>query len=157
MKAPALTIDRKNKTITIVMALEPARPSKATGKTMVIGSTKGLRTSAEQFARRPVCFTANVIYFQGQASKFGRRRCGLTGRTTTVASKGVWEKGFWIVHQIQKGEVMNTKHQRSEETINKAHSRTTIRKPHRRGPVLGTGIRAKEPCGIAVLKSGWKN
>ena len=63
MKAPTLTIDRKNKTITIVMALEPARPSKATGKTMVIGSTKGLRTSAEQYAKRPVLFTANVFFY----------------------------------------------------------------------------------------------
>jgi hypothetical protein len=71
MKAPTLTIDRKNKTITIVMALEPARPSKATGKTMVIGSTKGLRTSAEQFARRSVCFTANVIYFQAKQVSSG--------------------------------------------------------------------------------------
>jgi hypothetical protein len=63
MKAPSLTIDRKNKTITAVMALETARPSKATGKTMLIASTRGLRTSAETYARRPVYFTANVLYY----------------------------------------------------------------------------------------------
>ena len=63
MRAASLTIDRKNKTITIVLVLETARPSKATGKTMLIASTRGLRTSRETYARRPVYFTANVLYF----------------------------------------------------------------------------------------------
>jgi len=74
MKAPSLTIDRQNKTITIVMALAAARPSKSTGKTMVIGSTKGLRTSAEQFARRPVCFTANVFFYSADRPKLKKQR-----------------------------------------------------------------------------------
>ena len=47
MKAPAITIDRKLKKVTIEMALETARPSKATGRTMLIASTRGLRTSPE--------------------------------------------------------------------------------------------------------------
>jgi hypothetical protein len=63
MRAASLTIDRKNKTITIVLVLETARPSKATGKTMLIASTRGLRASRETYARRPVYFTANVLYF----------------------------------------------------------------------------------------------
>jgi len=83
MKAPSLTIDRKNKTITVVMALEVAHPSKATGKTMVIGSTKGLRTSTEQFARRPVCFTANVVYFPANRFNSGGDSADSNGRSTT--------------------------------------------------------------------------
>ena len=63
MKAASITIDRKNKTISILMALETARPSKATGKTMLIASTRGLRISAATYARRPVYFTANVLYY----------------------------------------------------------------------------------------------
>ena len=63
MKPPSITIDRKLKTVTIVMALESARPSKATGRTMVIASTRGLRTSNEQYAKRPVLFTANVFFY----------------------------------------------------------------------------------------------
>ncbi len=60
---PSITIDRKLKMVTIVMPLESARPSKATGKTMLIASTRGLKTSSETYAHRPVCFTANVLYF----------------------------------------------------------------------------------------------
>jgi hypothetical protein len=63
MKAPSITIDRKLKTVTLVLSLETARPSKATGKTMLIASTRGLRTSNEQYARRPVLFTANVFFY----------------------------------------------------------------------------------------------
>jgi hypothetical protein len=63
VKPPSITIDRKLKTVTIVMALESARPSKATGRTMVIASTRGLRTSNEQYAKRPVLFTANVFFY----------------------------------------------------------------------------------------------
>jgi hypothetical protein len=63
MKAASIMIDRKNKTISILMPLETARPSKATGKTMLIASTKGLRTSTATYARRPVYFTANVLYY----------------------------------------------------------------------------------------------
>jgi hypothetical protein len=63
MKAPSMTIDRKQKTATIVMPLEKARPSKATGKTMLIASTRGNRTSTETYAHRPVCFTANVFFY----------------------------------------------------------------------------------------------
>ena len=63
MKSPAITIDRTQKTVTIVLQLDTARPSKATGKTMLIASTRGLRTSKETYARRPVYFTANVLYF----------------------------------------------------------------------------------------------
>jgi hypothetical protein len=63
MMNPSITVDRKLKRVTIVMALESARPSKATGKTMLIASTRGLKTSTETYAHRPVCFTANVLYF----------------------------------------------------------------------------------------------
>ena len=55
MRQPSVEIDRKNKTVTITMALEKPHPSRSTGKTRVIASTSGLRTSAESYARRPVC------------------------------------------------------------------------------------------------------
>ena len=63
MTQPAIKIDRKTKTVTITLALEKARPSRSTGKTRLIASTGGLKTSAESYARRPVFFTANVFFF----------------------------------------------------------------------------------------------
>jgi hypothetical protein len=63
MKQSSIQIDRENKTVTIVMPLEKPRPSKSTGKTRVIATTGGLKTSAESYARRPVCFTANVFFY----------------------------------------------------------------------------------------------
>ena len=60
---PSIKIDRKLKIATIVMPLQPARPSKATGKTMLIATTSGLRTSTETYSRRPVLFTANVFFY----------------------------------------------------------------------------------------------
>ena len=63
MKQSSIQIDRENKTVTIVMALEKPRPSKSTGKTRVIATTGGLRSSAESYARQPVFFTANVFFY----------------------------------------------------------------------------------------------
>jgi hypothetical protein len=63
MKQSSIQIDRENRTVTIIMPLEKPRPSKSTGKTRVIATTGGLRTSAESYARRPVCFTANVFFY----------------------------------------------------------------------------------------------
>jgi len=63
MKQSSIQIDRENKTVTIVMPREKARPSKSTGKTRVIATTGGLRSSAESYARQPVFFTANVFFF----------------------------------------------------------------------------------------------
>jgi len=63
MKQPSIQIDRENKTVTIVMRLEKPRPSKSTGRTRLIATTGGLKTSAESYARQPVFFTANVFFF----------------------------------------------------------------------------------------------
>lgn len=69
--SPSITIDRKSKKVTIEMGLETARPSKATGKTMLIASTRGLRTSPEPYARRPVFFTANVFFYPANTGNSG--------------------------------------------------------------------------------------
>jgi len=63
MKETSIRLDRKNKTVTIVMPLEKAQPSRSTGKTQVIATTGGLKTSEESYSHRPVCFTANVFFF----------------------------------------------------------------------------------------------
>ena len=63
MKQSSVQIDRKNKTVPVVMPLEKPRPSKSTGKTLVIATTGGLKTSGESYARRPVCFTANAFFY----------------------------------------------------------------------------------------------
>jgi hypothetical protein len=105
MKAPSLTIDRKNKAITIVMALEAAHPSKATGKTMVIGSTKGLRTSAEKFARRPVCFTANVVYFPAKPANSGGGSADSNGTNDDLLrARGSEGKGSGSRNKFKKEE-----------------------------------------------------
>jgi hypothetical protein len=72
MKSPSITIDRKSKKVTIEMGLETARPSKATGRTMLIASTRGLQTSPELYARRPVCFTANVFFYPANTANSER-------------------------------------------------------------------------------------
>jgi hypothetical protein len=63
MTQPTIQIDRKNKQVTITMPLQKPHPSKSTGKTLVIASTGGLRTSEESYARQPVWFTANVFFY----------------------------------------------------------------------------------------------
>jgi hypothetical protein len=70
MKASSITIDRKLKTVTIVMPLETARASKS-GKTMLIATTKGLRTSTEQYARRPIFFTGNAFFYAANSANSG--------------------------------------------------------------------------------------
>jgi hypothetical protein len=69
MKHPSIQIDRKNKTVTIVMPLEKPRPSRSTGKTLVIATTGGLKTSEELYARQPVCFSANVFFYPKKAAE----------------------------------------------------------------------------------------
>jgi len=69
--SPSITIDRKSKKVTIEMGLETARPSKATGRTMLIASTRGLQTSPELYARRPVLFTANVFFYPANSASSG--------------------------------------------------------------------------------------
>jgi len=49
VKQPSIEIDRKEKLVTIVMPLEKPRPSKSTGKTRVIATTGGLKTSTESY------------------------------------------------------------------------------------------------------------
>jgi hypothetical protein len=72
MMSPSISIDRKLKKVIIEMALETARPSKASGKTMLIASTRGLRTSPELYARRPVLFTANVFFYPANTANSER-------------------------------------------------------------------------------------
>jgi hypothetical protein len=68
MTRPSIQIDRQNKTVTIVMPLEKPRPSRSTGKTLVIATTGRLKTSEELYARQPVCFSANVFFYPKKAA-----------------------------------------------------------------------------------------
>jgi len=72
MTQPSIRIDRKNKQITITMPLEKPHPSRSSGKTRVIATTGGLRTSEESYSRRPVCFTANVFFFPKNSDEGGK-------------------------------------------------------------------------------------
>lgn len=71
MRPPLIDIDRKNKTVTIVMPLQKPRPSRSTGKTRVIATTGGLKSTGEVYARRPVCYTANVFFFPAAPTREG--------------------------------------------------------------------------------------
>jgi hypothetical protein len=82
---PLLTIDRAKKTVTVVMPLETAHPSKATGKTRLIASTHGSKVSQAFYFRRPVCFTANVFFYP-QDSK-SNQRGGSQGSETRSSLK----------------------------------------------------------------------
>jgi hypothetical protein len=76
MKQSSIQIDRENRTVTIIMPLEKPRPSKSTGKTRVIASTGGLKISEESYARRLVCFTANVFFFPTNSDENGQHSAG---------------------------------------------------------------------------------
>lgn len=69
MTPTSIRIDRKNKTVTIVMELQKPHPSRSSGKTKVIATTAGLRTSDESYARRPVLYTANAFFFPKNAKE----------------------------------------------------------------------------------------
>ena len=69
---PSVAIDRKKKTVTVVMALEKAHPSKSSGKTRVIATTRGCRSGAENYCHQAVWFTANVFFYP-QDSKSNKR------------------------------------------------------------------------------------
>jgi hypothetical protein len=64
---------------------------------MVIGSTKGLRTSTETFARRPVFFTANAFFYPANTADSGRSGADSTGasddspRLTTRKRQKAWK------------------------------------------------------------------
>jgi len=88
MNQASVRIDRKNKTVTIVMQLEKPHPSRSTGKTRVIASTGGLRTSEESYSRRPVCFTAHVFFFPPTSqSADGDEQLQVADETTTTRTK----------------------------------------------------------------------
>lgn len=104
MKATSVAIDRKLKTVTIVMPLETARPSK-TGKTMLIATTKGLRTSTEQYARRPIFFTGNLFFYAANAVDSG----GVSADSSRTIddpprATGIGTKGFGSRNKFKKKE-----------------------------------------------------
>jgi hypothetical protein len=56
-------VDRKRKILTIQMPLEKAHPSKSSGKTLVIASTHGCKTSDALYSGRPIVVTANAFVY----------------------------------------------------------------------------------------------
>ena len=56
-----VTIDLKSKTLTVVMPLETPKPS-ASGKTMVIASTRGNMVSDAQFNGKAVTIGLNAYF-----------------------------------------------------------------------------------------------
>jgi hypothetical protein len=63
------TIDPQMKTISITMPLQTARPSRSTGKTLVIATTHGCQvTDARRFGR-PVVVTANAFVYANKLEK----------------------------------------------------------------------------------------
>lgn len=88
MKKPSIQIDRQNKTVTITMPLEKPRPSRSTGKTKVIATTGGLKTSEESYARQPVCFTANVFFYPKKAAETEESSGGGRKSRLSIPKKG---------------------------------------------------------------------
>ena len=56
-----IEIDRKKKTVTITMPLESPRRS-ASGKNMLIASTRGMKSGEVNFMRKPVSVIANAFF-----------------------------------------------------------------------------------------------
>ncbi len=105
MISPSIIIDRKRKKVTIEMALETARPSKATGRTMLIASTRGLRASPELYARRPVCFTANVFFYPAKRVNSGGDSADSNGTNDDLLrARGRERKGSGLRNKFKKEE-----------------------------------------------------
>jgi len=56
-------IDRSKQTLTVTMPLEKARPSRSSGKTLVIASTHGCQVSDARRLGRAVVVTANAFIY----------------------------------------------------------------------------------------------
>jgi hypothetical protein len=58
-------MDRKNRTFTFTMPLEKLRPS-ATGKTLLLASTRGCQATDLRHSGRPVVVVANAFIYADQ-------------------------------------------------------------------------------------------
>jgi len=58
----SIKIDKKKKTISIVMPLEKPRPS-ASGKTLLLANTRGLKTGEAVYEGRPVIAVASAFVY----------------------------------------------------------------------------------------------
>jgi len=56
-------INRRKKIITITMPLQKATPSQSSGKTLVVGTTHGCKTTEARHSRRPIVVTANAFIY----------------------------------------------------------------------------------------------
>jgi hypothetical protein len=58
----SVELDRKKKLLTIKLPLEKPRPS-ASGKTMLIASTRGLKSGDATYSGHPVAVVANAFFY----------------------------------------------------------------------------------------------
>jgi hypothetical protein len=69
--------------LTITIPRRPPQPSKS-GKTVVLGTTRGVKTGAATYKGQPVCVVASAFVYPKQ--KLTLRKRGLDGRTTGAAA-----------------------------------------------------------------------
>jgi hypothetical protein len=66
---PIVSIDQSKKTITMTLPLQQARPSKSSGKTLVIASTHGCQVTDAKRLGRPVFVTANFLVYAAEKKR----------------------------------------------------------------------------------------
>jgi hypothetical protein len=75
MRGITTKINHKKSTITITMPLQKATPSKSSGKTLVVASTHGCRTTEARHSNRPIVITANCFIYAANRSE-GKKQKG---------------------------------------------------------------------------------
>jgi hypothetical protein len=69
-------INRQKKTITITLPLQKAMPSKSSGKTLVVATTHGCKTTEARHSSRPVVITAHAFIYAASGPKKKQQEAG---------------------------------------------------------------------------------
>jgi hypothetical protein len=67
-------INRKKRTLVIEMPLQKPAPSRSSGKTLVVATTHGCKTTEARHSRRPIVVTANAFVYLGPQQKAATRK-----------------------------------------------------------------------------------
>ncbi len=69
-------INREKRTLVVEIPLQKATPSKNSGKTLVIATTRGCKTTETRYSRRPIVVTANAFIYPTQRAQHATREEG---------------------------------------------------------------------------------
>jgi hypothetical protein len=83
----SIRLDENQKTVTITMPIEEELRPSASGKTLIVATTRGLKTASSTYYGRPVFAAANVfIYRQDKAGAATKVRSRVNPNKRNAAS-----------------------------------------------------------------------